>query len=151
MKTFNSIDEILDFAINSEQNAFDFYTKLAANAENIAMKDVFLEFAEEEKSHKKRLEKIKEEKNFEVEDAKVQDLKISEYTVDVKQSDNMTYQEALILAMKREKNAFKLYSDLAAIAPDNKMQNLFKSLANEEAKHKLRFEIEYDDEVLKEN
>lgn len=151
MRTFNSIDEILDFAINSEQSAFDFYTKLAADSENVAMKEVFQEFAEEEKTHKKRLEKIKEEKIFKVENVKIQDLKISEYTVDVEQSDNMTYQETLILAMKREKNAFKLYSDLAAIAPDGKMQELFKSLANEEAKHKLRFEIEYDDEVLREN
>ncbi len=151
MKTFNSIDEILDFAINAEQNAFNFYTKLSHNAENNAMKEAFQEFAEEEKMHKKRLEKIKEEKNFEVEDVKVQDLKIAEYTVDVKQSDDMTYQEALLLAMKREKNAYKLYTDLASIAPNEKMQRLFKALANEEAKHKLRFEIEYDDEVLREN
>jgi len=151
MKTFNSVDEILDFAIKSEQSALDFYTKLATNSKNIAMKEVFLEFAEEEKTHKKRLETIKEEKNFKVEIAKIQDLKISEYITDVKQSDNMTYQEALILAMKREKNAVKLYTDLSAIVEDDKMRILFKSLANEEAKHKLRFEIEYDNEVLREN
>jgi len=151
MKTFNSVDEILDFAIKSEQSAFDFYTKLATNSKNIAMKKVFLEFAEEEKTHKKRLETIKEEKIFKVEIAKIQDLKISEYITDVKQSDNMTYQEALILAMKREKNAVKLYTDLSAIVEDDKMRILFKSLANEEAKHKLRFELEYDNEVLREN
>lgn len=151
MKTFNSVDEILDFAIKSEQSALDFYTKLATNSKNIAMKEVFLEFAEEEKTHKKRLETIKEEKNFKVEIAKIQDLKISEYITDVKQSDNMTYQEALILAMKREKNAVKLYTDLSAIVEDDKMRILFKSLANEEAKHKLRFELEYDNEVLREN
>ncbi len=151
MKTFNSVDEILDFAINSEQSAFNFYTKLATNSKNIAMKEVFLEFAEEEKTHKKRLETIKEEKNFKVEIVKIQDLKISEYITDVKQSDNMTYQEALILAMKREKNAIKLYTDLSAIVEDDKMRILFKSLANEEAKHKLRFELEYDNEVLREN
>jgi len=151
MKTFNSVDEILDFAIKSEQSALDFYTKLATNSKNIAMKEVFLEFAEEEKTHKKRLETIKEEKIFKVEIVKIQDLKISEYITDVKQSDNMTYQEALILAMKREKNAIKLYTDLSAIVEDDKMRILFKSLANEEAKHKLRFELEYDNEVLREN
>ena len=151
MKTFNSVDEILDFAIKSEQSALDFYTKLATNSKNIAMKEVFLEFAEEEKTHKKRLETIKEEKIFKVEIVKIQDLKISEYITDVKQSDNMSYQEALILAMKREKNAVKLYTDLSAIVEDDKMRILFKSLANEEAKHKLRFELEYDNEVLREN
>lgn len=29
MKEFNSLDEILDFAINEEQMAADFYTELA--------------------------------------------------------------------------------------------------------------------------
>ena len=40
--------------------------------------------------------------------------------------------------------------DLAAGASDE-LAELFRSLAAEEAKHKLRFEIEYDDVVLKEN
>ena len=31
------------------------------------------------------------------------------------------------------------------------MRELFLSLAQEEAKHKLRFEIEYDDMILTEN
>jgi rubrerythrin len=53
--------------------------------------------------------------------------------------------------MNKEKAAFKLYSDLAKIAPNNEIREIFLSLAQEEAKHKLRFEIEYDDYVLKEN
>ncbi len=63
----------------------------------------------------------------------------------------MTYAEALILAMKKEKLAYKLYLDLAAAAGDGELADLFRSLAAEEARHKLRFEIEYDDVVLKED
>jgi rubrerythrin len=63
----------------------------------------------------------------------------------------MSYQEALIVAMKKEKSAFKLYSDLAKIAPTGDMKDLFNGLAMEESKHKLRFEIEYDEYVLKDN
>ena len=37
------------------------------------------------------------------------------------------------------------------MAVEDKVKKLFLTLANEEAKHKLRFEIEYDDEVLNEN
>ena len=83
--------------------------------------------------------------------ARVSDLKIGDYLIDVVPSTNMTYQHALILAMKAEKTAFRLYMDLAASSADAGMQALFESLAVEEAKHKLRFEVEYDDNVLKEN
>jgi len=40
---------------------------------------------------------------------------------------------------------------LAGIVPNSNLKNIFLSLAQEEAKHKLRFEIEYDDYILKEN
>jgi rubrerythrin len=83
--------------------------------------------------------------------AKVQDLKIGDYLVDQKPNPELDYQEALILAMKKEKAAFRLYSDLADVTEDEKLRQVFQALAQEEAKHKLRFEIEYDDNILTEN
>jgi len=53
--------------------------------------------------------------------------------------------------MKKEKKAFKMYTDLAATTEDAGLQSVFLGLAQEEAKHKLRFEIEYDDYVMTEN
>jgi rubrerythrin len=50
--------------------------------------------------------------------------------------------------MKAEKAAFVLYTKLAEVTTDAGLQRVFRSLAQEEAKHKLRFEIEYDDNVL---
>jgi rubrerythrin len=41
--------------------------------------------------------------------------------------------------------------DLAAVAEAEEFTEMFLALAQEEAKHKLRFEIEYDDAVLKED
>ena len=40
---------------------------------------------------------------------------------------------------------------LSDIAPNDNLKKLFKNLAIEEAKHKLKFEIEYDDVIYKEN
>ena len=40
---------------------------------------------------------------------------------------------------------------MAAATTDADLQALLLSLAQEEAKHKLRFEIEYDDNILTEN
>ena len=151
MNEFKSIDDALDFAIQSEQEAVDFYTNLANGSKNQAMREVFIQFAKEEKGHKKRLQNIKRKEMFEFSDEKVFDLEIGDYLIDVKPATDMSYQDALILAMKREKSAFKLYSDLAGIATNSDLKNVFLALAQEEAKHKLRFEIEYDDNILKEN
>ena len=150
MEFFNSVEEILDFAITGETEAHQFYTDLADKMENPALRDVFLGFAREELGHKARLEGIKQGGALGAL-GPVQDLAIADYLVDAKPGANMDYQSALILAMKKEKAAFKLYSALASKVADEQLRDLFLMLAQEEAKHKLRFEIEYDDEILKEN
>ncbi len=63
----------------------------------------------------------------------------------------MDYKDALVLARKKEKAAYRLYLDLAEITNSKEMKDAFLFLAQEEAKHKLRFEIEYDDIILNED
>jgi rubrerythrin len=145
------INEILDFAIKREQDAHDFYTELAQKVERPLMKQLFSQFAGEELGHKKKLEGIKEGKKLLPTPKKVLDLKIAEYVVAVDPSEELDYQKALILAMKREKSSFKLYSDLADALEESELKQTFLALAQEEAKHKLRFELEYDDVILTEN
>lgn len=147
----NKIDEILDFAIDKEQEAHDFYTDLANKADRPGMKDIFTQFAAEEMGHKKKLTAIKQGKKLMPQAEKVMNLKIAEYVVDVDPSEEIDYQKALILAMKREKAAFRLYTDIANQTDDQEMKLSFLALAQEEAKHKLRFETEYDDVILAEN
>jgi len=53
--------------------------------------------------------------------------------------------------MKKEKAAFRMYNDLASKAKKPELKALFLNLAQEEAKHKLRFEVEYDEHFLPEN
>ncbi|MEI7981539.1 MAG: ferritin family protein [Bacteroidota bacterium] len=151
MKAFNNIDEILDFAIGEEQAAVDFYMMLAERSKSQQSWKVFMEFAAEEMQHKTNLLKVKENGTFQLSDLKVKDLKITEYLVDVRPSPDMSYQDALILAMKKEKAAFRMYTELAGQATDPVIRDIFLSLAQEESKHKLRFEIEYDDYILREN
>lgn len=151
MKQFKSINDILDFAIHAEQEAVDFYTGLASRSSNEQMKAVFIEFAGEEMKHKSRLAIIRENHTFQMPDEKVKDLKIADYLTDVVATPDMTYADALVLAMKKEKNAFRLYLTLSESTDDTFMKSLFLSLAMEESKHKLRFEVEYDEFILREN
>ncbi len=151
MKTFESPHEILDFAMKNEQGAVDFYTNLAEKMQNQEMKAVFLEFAQEEVGHKARLQKIKEEGSFQQELEQIRDLRIADYVVAEQPTENMEYRDALVLAMKREKAAFRLYLKLAERTSHPELKRVFESLAVEESKHKLRFELEYDEFVMREN
>jgi rubrerythrin len=148
MKTFGSVDELLDFAIGKEEEAAELYTRLGRQTEKSWMRQVFEEFAQEEKGHKAKLQAVKEGKHLLPAAGKVMDLKIADYVMDVEPSSDLDYQDALILAMKAEKAAFRLYSDLAAATDDEALRATLLALAQEEAKHKLRFEIEYDDHIL---
>ena len=148
---FDSVEKILDYAIQKEQDAADFYSDLAANMEHENMKHVFLSFSAEEQGHKTKLLAVKEGKKMMPSAQKVQDLKIGDNLVDVALTPGLDYQDALIVAMKAEKAAFKLYNDLAEATDDENLRSVFLSLAQEEAKHKLRFEIEYDDRVFQDN
>jgi len=149
---FDSIDKVLDFAIEKEQEAADFYTALAGKVKKSNMKDIFKQFSLEEQGHKAKLQNVKKGKlELAGTKQKIADLKIAETVTDVVVDADFDYQQALIVAMKAEKAAYKLYTDLADIAKDEKIVTIFKGLAQEEAKHKLRFETEYDEIVLKDN
>jgi rubrerythrin len=151
---FGSVQEILDYAIREEQESRDFYMYWSRKVEKSWIKKMFMELADEELQHKEKLTAIKENK-LQMRAwnpvQQVPDLKISDYLVDVNPDAELDYQEALILAMKKEKKAFKLYTDFAENVQEDLMRALFLGLAQEEAKHKLKLETEYDEYILTEN
>ena len=147
-----NVNWILDFAIAREAEANRFYLDLAERVEQPAMKKVFADFAAEEARHKEKIEAVKAGGLMLNAEQKVVDLKIADYLEEpAPPAEDIDYKDALILAMKREKEAFKLYNGLAEAAQDENTRNLFTGLANEEAKHKLYFETEYDEHYLTEN
>jgi len=150
MKKFRSVDEILDFAVGKEEESARFYTDLARRVEKPWMRRVFEDFSREELGHREKILGIKRGRTLLPAAEKVLDLKIGDYLVETEPTPDMEYQDALVLAMKKEKASFKLYSDLAETTDDAGLRATFLALAQEEAKHKLRFEVEYDEYVLKE-
>ena len=151
-QSFQTLEEVLDSAIIREEQAHAYYTGLAETMEDPAMKQAFLDFAAEELEHKARLEAAKRGE-YGLVDATlpIPRLAIAESLEEVTPSNQMDYAAALSLAMKREKAAYILYLRLAAEAKSKPLAELFLALAQQEANHKLRFEIEYDDVILREN
>jgi rubrerythrin len=151
MENFKSLDALYDFAIGEEEAAAKFYREIAGKMDRAWMRETFEQFAREEDGHKAKLLKMKSGDIPAISQEKIQDLKIGDYLVDIEANADMDYQDALIVAMKKEKAAFKMYTKLAGLADNEQAKEVLLSLAQEEAKHKLRFEIEYDDVILKEN
>lgn len=144
---FNSVDEILVYAIEKEKEAVDFYTEISQNESLQGVKKTFEDFANEEKKHVKMLENLESNKQkiAEYEFKWIPDMKRSDYMVDITYEKGMHYTEILRLAMKREEKSLQLYNELASKADKSEFVNLFKILSQEEAKHKNILETIYDD------
>ena len=150
---FESLEAIVEFAIEKEKEAVEFYSMLAKQEAFSGSKEMFTDFVKEEQKHQKLLQDFKS-KGFTqaMKDYKlkwIKDIKRSDYVIDLEYRKGMAYNETLMLAMKREEKALKLYNDFLKQTDTPEGQKLFKMLCQEEAKHKLALETMYDDYMAK--
>jgi rubrerythrin len=146
---FKTLDDILDFAIAKEIEAEQFYLSLCEEEILSGNRETFQDFAREEHKHITLLESLQaggvvegvEEYQFKW----IKDIKRSDLVLDIEYQKGMHYRDILMLAIKREEKALKLYNDLLARADTANSTKVFKILCQEEAKHKLALESMYDD------
>jgi rubrerythrin len=141
--------EIIKFAIDKEIKSYNFYTNASQVAKYSGAKDLFSDLALQEVGHRKMLEKLDLKKIAQAKIEKVPDLKISDYIVDAEFKPDIPYADILRIAIKMEERALKLYNNMNQSNQDENLKKVFSLLSNEEAKHKLRLEKIYDDEILK--
>ena len=146
---FENLEAIVDFAIEKEIEAAEFYNDLSQKEHFSGSSKMFEEFAAEERKHQKLLEEFKTQGvTASMEDYKLKwitDIKRSDYVVELEYQPGMAYNEILMLAMKREEKALQLYNEFLEQTETEDGKKLFKILCQEEAKHKLALETMYDD------
>lgn len=145
------IRNIIDFAIEKEKEAADFYSDLAGKVKLKALAQELRRIARMEEAHRERLEKMDIAKAAESPCKQVKDLHIAEYVVKMKPHPDMSWQDIVNVAMHRELASINLYTDLQELVTDPKAKQLFQNLVAEERGHKLFFEKIWDDEVLMSN
>jgi len=147
--SFEDLKDILTFAIEKEKEAQEFYTEVSKEAATSGAREMFESFAGEERKHQRTLESLLEQgvvKGVEAYKFKwIPDIKRSNYIVDIPYRKGMDYRGILQLAMKREEKALALYNDLRDKSETENQKKVFMILSQEEAKHKLALETEYDD------
>ena len=142
---FKEFQDIIDFAIEKENEAVAFYEE-AAEAQSMAgSRKMFKEFAIEERKHASMLRNIGNEDVSDYDFKWIPDIKRSNFLVDIPYEKNMAYKDMLHLAIKREEKALALYNDLLKKAEKPEFKKVFKMLCQEEAGHKLKLETLFDD------
>jgi rubrerythrin len=143
-----SYEDIIKFAISREEAAIDAYGDMSEKAKMPGLRELLLELQNEERNHKKLLEDISPDQiaTFKTED--VIDLKISDYLTEEPPSEDMTFQDLLIIAAKKEQEAVELYTKLKEGSDNEELKKLFDFLVIQEKSHKLKLESEYEKHVL---
>jgi len=143
MKHLLSIEEIWDYAIERENDAYTLYKNLAPLVEKAKVRETIENFAVDEYRHKLRLEGIREGDTIFTEE-EIGSLELADCLDDLQPHADMTYTDLLAFAIKKEDKAHRLYTRLAQFTKKKDAKELFTQLAQEEAQHRLSLEFEYD-------
>jgi len=145
METFNSYEAILEFGILKERQANRFYLAMAQRVAHKGIGSLFEELAAEELEHKAKLE-LELMKVGRVVDTTpdTEEINSMDYIVSESPELDMDLTDALDLAVTKEDAAFRLYIDMASKARNEESRETILAMAQEEMRHKVRFEIERD-------
>lgn len=145
------VAEILKQSVAKEKEAYKVYSDALKIVKDPGAKKLIGDLAKEELGHVKRLQRYKTEGLQSREMKKIQDLRISDYLVEKELTPNMSLQDVLIFAMKREKKAHEFYLNMSKAVDETDTKRLFDILAQEELSHKNRLETFYDDVIYRED
>ncbi len=149
--TKEEFNKIIDFAILREQEAVDFYVELQNHAKFKDQAQMMKDFENMERGHIIVLKNLKEKGKVFVDESKATSMKISNYVIADYDKDDLTYENIILIGIKREERAYKLYKDLANNFDDEDVKKAFNHLASQEIGHRNLFSDLYDKHVLKDN
>ncbi len=144
--------DILQFAIEREEEAYNFYTKAKEYVKTSNAKTFFNQLAMQELVHKQKLESMSISKELLID---LSTLDVGNYTMTDQFADDrqyhMEYQQILMLAINREELSVRLYGDMRKVVKEPDKQQLFGVLMQEEQGHREELRMEYDAYVLTED
>jgi len=136
---------IIKFAMENEVEAQRFYQDAAQKVENVQLKEMFSEFAQEEKRHREILKQIYISNRIGDYFDEDQDYRLAEKMDEPELSTDMKPADAIALAMKKEEEAMHQYTTLADSCPEPDKRKVFMDLAAMERGHKLKMENAFVD------
>lgn len=134
---------IIDFAVENELEAYEFYRDAAEKVDDSFLKETFEDLAKDELSHKKFLEEFLVSEVEEIKLKEFSDYKIAETIDKPELSVKMKFSDAIGLAIKNEEEAMYMYKNLSEACLDKGHEKLFLGLMEMEKMHKAKLEEIY--------
>lgn len=145
MSDVNTLGEVLELAITREVQAAEFYRELAGRTPDSAMQSLFENLGEEELRHKARLElEMMKEGLVAQTVGRLFEVDPPDYAADGEIEPDMDTRDALSLAIRKERRSFRFYTDLTGAVAEKDVHDTLLELAEEEARHLVQFEMEYN-------
>ena len=148
MRYFQTVEEILDFAIKLEEcsKGIASYLNRQTLISNAEMDP--LHFDEQENVHIKTLQAFKHQ-DYVASLLKAVGLKIADYSVYAGPIDysEMKFKDILSIAIKNETACMKLYTNLSKLSVNQNLTKQFQLMAAEEAQHRHMFQSLYDRKI----
>lgn len=142
--------EILKMAVENEVEAHEFYKDAANKVENKVLKNTFQELADEEKKHEHLLKAYFEKSADMMKFDETKDYHIAETVESQPLTTNMSFKDAIALAMKKEQEAMEMYQQFAEASEEEAQKETFLELVKMERGHKTRLEDIYNNAAFAE-
>ena len=137
------LEAIIKNAITQEEISHEFYRRLANLVSHAETKDTLQFLAKEELEHKAFLESCFTPQGCKLV-GQAQNVHLAELLKAPAFTAQMSPQEALIIAMKREEQSHRFYQALAALQPPGEIKSFLEKMAQMELGHKEKMEYLYD-------
>lgn len=144
---FESIHKLLLFAISKEQASRQFYLELAGQMNDMVSRRMFEAVARQEEKHEEmlKLEVFKQGHTLSaLNDEAAAEYDWQEHLELEGDAMNMNYADVLMVAIQKERAAFQLYTQLISMTEQPEIRKMLLELAEEEMRHVIQFEREYD-------
>ena len=149
MKPIKTIEDALEFAIQQEEIDIAFYMDLMdKTSDNPYVSLLFEKLVLSKQEHLMKLQAVRVNKSyqyFSIDEESYQLIPI-DYIASIDYSNQkVSRKRALDSAIKKEKATYKFYMELNKQATNQTLKNVFKKLAQIEAKHMQDFELKYNE------
>jgi rubrerythrin len=150
-----TIEEILQEAIQGEIESHQLYTGAVELVQAEEVKETLRQLAQEELGHKAILERMLTNPGSvrlrvrQFQQASIEDYHLGDHLVVEPLGPESTFQDVCIFASRKEQASYELYRDLAE-QNEGEIRDLFQAMAKEELTHKNLVEGWYEEVIYQE-
>jgi rubrerythrin len=139
------LSEVLDKAIQREEEAYQFYMDILNQIEDQSAKETIEWVAGEEQKHRDFLVNYREGRygSDSLRMGAVVHYKIAEHQEEPEIAKDMRREDVFLVASHRELKSYNFYTELAELHPRGDTKEMLLRIANEELKHKEKMEYLY--------